>query len=271
MKVAVFGANGFLGSSLAHRLLSEGNFVDAFYNARTELIPKGCRLVKSTDAKNLNSNYDVIYVAVGNYSGTHQEFVAQLYQLYSTISQLKYGRLIFVSSVAVYGSHTGIIDRKSSFNDPGLYGMYKISSEFMYSSLPHCSIVRFTYLYGPGMNQNSLIPFWINSAIKDRVINVFGQGEREQDYLYIDDAIELLIALPTIKVTDPLIGASGKSVSNATLAKMIADFIPGTEVKFIKDDKSASFRFNIEETEMLLGWRAKVDLRTGLMATIAAK
>lgn len=264
MKALILGANGFVGSHLAEKLAREGNAVSAAYNTKSSQIPSGCKKIPVAELYGLTEFFDHVYICVGNFSCTHEEFVSQAIEIYHIIKQLRYDRVVFVSSIAVYGNHAGIISYQSEFVTPSLYGQYKLACEFLLTSLPNCSIVRFTYLYGPGMSENSLIPRWINTAKTNGVIAVYGDGARAQDYLYIDDAISLIIKTASEKILPPFIAASGVSISNRDLAYLLAELIPGTKIKFTGSDSSASFFFDISFTKKELQWMPTVDLRTGL-------
>ena len=47
------------------------------------------------------------------------------------------------------------------------------------------SVIRPFLIYGPNMNKNRLIPYIINSCLKDDTFHI-GNRDIKRDYLYID-------------------------------------------------------------------------------------
>ena len=69
------------------------------------------------------------------------------------------------------------------------------------------------------MKENSLIPMWKKSAKNSDGITVYGDGNRQNDYIHIDDLIELCV-LKTSSHNNTTIAASGTSFSNLDLARL---------------------------------------------------
>lgn len=256
MDIGILGANGFVGRSLCLKYLKENNIVFAIYHKSTSLIPKQCVLVNVETAHEYN--FDCLIVTIGGHSSTYNEYLEQNLFLSRITKEFNFQRIIFISSIEVYGKHRNTISLKSCFNNPNTYGFSKISQEFLIKSLPNYIIIRSTYLYGDDMNKNSLLPLWIAKAASDKEIIVYGDGKRLQDYLHVDDLVNLCW-LCTIddKKNVTLIAASGRSVSNYEIASEICKNIPNSVVKFSGEDSTESSQYDISETQKDYNWESK--------------
>ena len=262
MKIGVIGANGFIGSKLCLKYLSEKHDVLAFFNQNKSSIPKDCILCPPG---NLPKSYiDCLIVCIGSHSLSYRQYLDQYLYLNTIINELNFNKIIFISSVEVYGKSNDIIKIDSPHNQPNTYGMSKLAQEFLIRSCERYSIIRPTYIYGPGMNGNSIIPIWINSALSKKEIIVFGQGNRKQDYLHIDDFTELCSLVTANNQNNTIIAATGKSISNLYLAKEISGNINGTVIKYQGQDTAGSFKYDISGTHEIYGWVPKISIENGL-------
>lgn len=259
MKIGVVGANGFVGRSLCLKYLSENNTVFAFFHRNFSSIPKGC-LIESIDSV-FNQNLDCLVIAIGGHNSTQQEFLDQYLLIDFIIKHFKYDKIIFISSVEVYGRSKNSISIDNCFNNPSIYGLSKICQEFLISSVPNYTIIRATYLYGNGMDGNSLLPIWINKAKNEKEIIVFGDGKRSQDYLHVDDLSQLCwLSTKSDKKNIIIIAASGESISNVEIANEISNNVSDSVVKYFGEDTTPSSQFDISYTQKSYDWNPKHSL-----------
>ena len=267
MNIGIIGSNGFVGRSLCSKYLSENNTVYAFFHKNNSLIPSECVLIPLES--NFNQNLDCLVVAIGGHSSNHQQYLEQYLLIENIIKKFKYDKIIFISSVQVYGINKNIISVDSCFNNPNIYGLSKICQEFLIKSTVNYSIIRPTYLFGKGMNENSLLPFWINNAKKMKEIVVYGDGNRKQDYLHIDDLTQLCWLSIKNKINNiTVIAASGKSISNIELAKEISSNISNCKIKYFGQDTAESSMFDISLTQKTFDWIPKHSIEDWLKEII---
>lgn len=215
----VTGAAGFIGSSIAKRLLDENNIVYTLDNLSTgtkKNIPKGTMFIKGDCSdqeiyKNIkNIKFDAIFHIAGQSSG-EISFEDPIYDiktnLESTILLLKFSLLngckkfIYASSMSVYGSQPDRpINEKDICTPQSFYGIGKLASE-NYMRIFHsygldCISLRFFNVYGPGQNLENLkqgmISIFISQMLQKKKIIVKGSGDRFRDFIYIDDVVEVL-------------------------------------------------------------------------------
>ncbi|MFC1626957.1 NAD-dependent epimerase/dehydratase family protein [Patescibacteria group bacterium] len=269
MKTLVVGANGFLGSRVALQALNKGWEVLAIYHKNVNNIPKGCKKIRLNNIDSIKDRVDRVFLSVGNFSQNQK----QLNEVNNRVTNLfckkyKKAKIVFVSSVAVYGSHKGIISKKSSFNNPNYYGLSKISGENIVSNHPKYSIIRLTYLYGKGMKSTSFLPTIINQALKRGLITLHGDGSRKQDYLHVNDAADLCIRAGETKENNIYLGVTGYSLSNLEVAKTIQKLIPDCKIRFKGEDQTPSYVFQKDEATTRLGWKLKYSFEKGLKEII---
>lgn len=256
MKVLIVGANGFLGSEIVKQCLVLDCEVWGTYNKNQKNIPLKCNKIQISKLLSSKGGFDIVFIAAGNFTLSHDELInANVLTTYRVSQLFKSTKLVFVSSIAVYGVHKEIINENSSFINPAMYGLAKIAGEFITSSHTTFSIVRLTNLYGTGMITKSFIPTIINDALKKKVITLKNKI-RMHDYLSLADAANLCIKVGFSKVNGTYLGATGESISNLEVAKIIQK-LTGCKLNFQSVDKSPSYFFNPEKTRKKLNWRAE--------------
>jgi nucleoside-diphosphate-sugar epimerase len=185
-------------------------------------------------------------------------------------------RFIFASSVDVYRRVDGRkIDEASEVGPTTLYGASKVFGEELvrsYARSTGCSysILRLGHIFGPGEERfQRVIPSLIRAMLSRRQPQLSGDGATERDYLYVDDAVDAVVAASLCERIDPLNVVRGESISILDLAKLIAD-ITGYEGTFsFSGSNGDSLRFDNSEMLRVLGVRSFVSLREGLAREIA--
>ncbi|WP_291103343.1 MULTISPECIES: NAD-dependent epimerase/dehydratase family protein [unclassified Flavobacterium] len=264
----VVGANGFLGSAIVNELVNMKIKVLAVYNTRFENVNKRAKLITSDELLISDFQPDCIFYVSGNYTNSHKELLSINNTLYNYSLRFTDSKFVYVSSTNVYGAHNETISENTPFNNPNNYALSKLSGEFIVSASKSYSIVRLTYVYGPGINNYSFIPQIIKSAKETNQINLFGNGGRMQDYIYIDDAVSFCINAAQTKNNWILLGATGKSISNKEVAEEIVKTID-CQIVYKDGDLGQSFKFNPEKSHSLLNWSPKVSFEDGIKMMIA--
>lgn len=264
MKLAVVvGANGFLGSVLVDKLLLQGFEVIAVYNTNTDNINPKAKLLTTTELFLSTHKPDFIFYLSGNYSNSHIKLLQINDTLYQYALRYENAKMVYVSSTNVYGNTAEIVTENSPFCNPGLYALSKLAGEFTVKAMVKYSIIRMAYIYGPGITNNSFIPAIIASAKTNKKITLFGKGEREQDYIYITDAVSLCIAAALQNENAVYLGATGISVSNKEVAQEIQKYT-NCAIEFVGEETGQSFYFNPKLTFEKLHWHPETTFAEGL-------
>jgi nucleoside-diphosphate-sugar epimerase len=112
-------------------------------------------------------------------------------------------RVVFSSSRMVYGKvNQPIVTEDSETNPLSLYGIHKLTSEkylLMYYKdfgIP-TTVLRLTNPYGPKQqikhSKYSLVGWFIRQAMEGKTIKIYGDGQQLRDYVFVDDIVEAMI------------------------------------------------------------------------------
>lgn len=261
----VIGGNGFLGTYIIEELFSINYNIIVF----DKFLKKNKKYKQVTGKKILLSNFnpDIIFFCAGNYANSYKELLEINSLLYEIVLTYKNSKIVYISSVNVYGNQSNIIEENSSYNNPNIYGQSKIAGEFIVKSHPKYSIVRLTYLYGPNLSNKSFLPNIVKSAKTEGVINIYGEGERMQDYLYVGDAAKIIIKAAMINNNDIYLGASGKSISNKKVAELVSKYT-GAKINYDKEETGNSVFYNPIKTFKKLNWTNGTSFEEGIKKMI---
>lgn len=230
MQILITGGAGFIGSTLADKILKDGcrvvvidNFND-FYdknlkeqNVEANLKNPDYKLYRGDicDKELLqkvfseNSIDKVIHLAAC--AGVRTSIEAPLEYVYSNVygtvnilecmKKFNVKKLVFASSSSVYGNCTAQkFSEDLKISEPiSPYAATKSSCEqfiYTYSKLYDISAVclRFFTVYGPRQRPDLAIRKFTQAMMKDEEITVFGDGTSLRDYTYIDDIISGICA-----------------------------------------------------------------------------
>lgn len=229
MHVLVTGAAGFIGASLAQRLLGHGDSVTGVDNLSEyyDINLKKARLdglrrfpsfaFEKMDIADRGAMQDL-------FSRQHFDAIvnlaAQVGVRYSVENPYPYvdtnlvgfcnilegarrsnvRHLVFASSSSVYGANTKLpFSERDNVDHPvSLYAATKKANELMAHSYAHlyglpCTGLRFFTVYGP-WGRPDMAPFkFTRNIIEGRPIPVFNNGNMVRDFTYIDDIIEGMV------------------------------------------------------------------------------
>jgi|688.fasta_scaffold277043_3 UDP-glucose 4-epimerase len=137
----------------------------------------------------------------------------------------KLGKLILISSDAVYGDNSGIYSESSKTLPDSFHGIMHMTREFICRQVDSeiYSIVRPTNVYGVGDPHNSYGPNrFAREAIEHKIINLFGRGNSTRDFIYIDDVAKIINAVLQNDSSIIVNAVSGSSVSFREIALKVA-------------------------------------------------
>ncbi len=229
MHVLITGGAGFIGSTLAHRLLDRGDTVTAIDNlndyyevslkeARLErlAVRKGFHFIKMDlvdeaglkalfadnpfDAvMNLAAQAGVRY-SIDNPGAYVSSNLVGFGYLLECCRHHQIKHLVFASSSSVYGANTKL---PFSEDDPvdhpvSLYAASKKANELMAHTYAHlygvpCTGLRFFTVYGPWGRPDMAFFKFTRMMLAGESIPVFNHGKLSRDFTYIDDIVEGVI------------------------------------------------------------------------------
>lgn len=287
MKVLIFGATGLIGANLVKRLLKEGfEVTGTSRNPIKHKTPKSYThieldITKKEDFFKLKGEYDCVFNMAAHISpgySTDEALECLLVNSLGTLNILEFmterkiKRLIHSSSVTVYGRPRRLIAKETSPKNPIIvYGVSKLTAESycnMYSELHNLNIaiLRYAAVYGPGLNQKTALPIFIEKAFRNENIYIYGNGSRSQDYVYVDDVIEANLLALNKGINDVFNIGSGIQTTMNELAETIVDVLGSkSQILFDRTKKQEfSFGIDIRKANKILKYNPRFNLRSGL-------
>ncbi|MEO6455685.1 MAG: GDP-mannose 4,6-dehydratase [Ginsengibacter sp.] len=220
--VLITGCAGFIGSTLAEVLLSEGykvTGIDNFDNFYSKQIKKS-NLQNFINNKLFNfyeinicdglhiikEEIDiVIHLAakagvrpsIANPSGYIENNITGTQQVLEFMNVRRIKKLIFASSSSVYGNNKNIPFRESDDVDNPIspYAFTKKACELLtytYHHLYKIDVInlRLFTVYGPRQRPDLAIYKFVKSILNDKPIEIYGEGNTARDYTYVLDIVQ---------------------------------------------------------------------------------
>ncbi len=297
LKTIITGGSGFIGTHLIKKLLNTGDFDITVIDLVYPKIP-GVGFIESniSDVNKFKSDIKdadvVIHLAAvmgvdhcnDNPEKVWKTNYCDTKNFIDICIENKVKKFIFSSSSEVYGNSKDIPYQENNVLDPiSLYAKNKIKIEEYLSknsSKFNVGIVRFFNVYGPWQKNNFVIPAFIEAALENRDINIFGDGNQSRCFTYVEDAVDGLEKFMRYNKTPFEIINIGHSTETRIkdLAKIVLEYIPETKSKIVFKQYGGSVRephFDIarriplvKKAYELLKFKANTDLRTGIVPTI---
>lgn len=250
-KVLITGGAGFIPSSLADSLLASGRYdvtlVDNFVTGKSENIPKhaNCRFIKGdanayTDMAPLFGRYEFDYVfhyaALVGVKRTLEnpilvlEDITGFKNLLNLAKNSGVSRVFFSSSSEVYGEPVELPQNEvtTPLNSKLPYAIVKNVGEAFCKSFKKeydldYTIFRFFNTYGPKQSPDFVMSKFLDAAIQNKPITIYGDGMQTRTFCYIDDNIDACIkALESNEVLNDIINiGNDKEITILELAKRI--------------------------------------------------
>ncbi len=300
MRFLVTGGAGFLGAALANRLAAEGHQVhvldDLSNGDAARLDPRVGFTKGDTDNVpllwSLLQNIDCVYHLAARVSVPQSILHPREYarvNVGGTVSLMEamrdtgVGRVIFTSSGAVYGNQPRQPVREDDPPHPDdPYAVSKWSAEQYIRTIGdlwglETVALRVFNAYGPGqslpVSHAPVVPRFLQQALTNGSIVIFGDGRQTRDYIYVDDVVAALVAAATAPGIDRAIIniGSGRETSIIDLIDHI-ERATGRRANIIQNPAKSGgvprLAAEIGRAQALLGFQPAIDLANGLRLTI---
>lgn len=224
MKILVLGAGGFLGTNLTIKLYNQRNNTISVFDLKKDYldnIRNHCqndveylfgKYDENTNFDKLLEEVDIVYHLISTsipatsnleIENDLKDNVILTAKLLDACVRQKVKKVVFISSGgAVYGKEANVPLKEDTPTNPiSSYGIQKITIEkllYLYEYLYDLDyrIIRLANPYGPYQRPNGklgVVTTFIDDAIKNKKLIVYGDGRVVRDFIYIDDAIEAII------------------------------------------------------------------------------
>jgi len=300
MRMLITGGAGFLGASLANRLVEEGHTVLALDDLTAGDPRRLSRQVLLTrgDVRDvpklwtLLQGVDCVYHLAArvrvpesvHYPAEYNEVnVGGTVALMQAMRDTGVRRVVLASSGAIYGEQEQQpVDEAQTPRPNSPYGVSKIAAEYYTSTLGmlydiETVSLRIFNAYGPGQDLPPSYPPVIPQALRQAQtggsIVIFGDGSQTRDFVFVDDVVEALVSAATASSANRTVIniGSGQEVSIRELAAHVVRVT----------DKQVSILYNpsvsggvsrlvadVRLARDLLGWAPHTSLEDGLRLTL---
>jgi UDP-glucuronate 4-epimerase len=302
LKILVTGAAGFVGSTLAKRLVDDGHSVVGvdsltdYYDVALKMqnlarIPAGDfefinEDLNFMDLEALLRDIEVVFHEAGQpgvrkswgtdfgiYTVANVDATQRLLEAARSAPHLK--RLVYASSSSVYGNAerypTTEMDRPEPVSP---YGVTKLAAEHLCSlyasnfGVPTVSLRYFT-VYGPRQRPDMAFTRFTRAALSGDEISIFGDGEQIRDFTFVDDVVEANVRAAFVEsVPGSVYNVSGGSSISVNGVLEILERLNSRplNVRHLRGVAGDVFRTGGDTTAIRrdLGWEASIPLEVGL-------
>jgi UDP-glucose 4-epimerase len=299
--VLVTGGAGFIGSTIVDHLLAAGagevrvldNFVRGSRRNLEPVMKRDCLRVIEGDIRDrelvdhVMAGADYVFhqaaLRITRCAEAPREAVEVLIDGTLNILEAavhhKVRKIVAASSASVYGEPSYLpMDEAHPFNNRTLYGAGKIANEQMlrayYETFGlHYVALRYFNVYGPRMDlegvYTEVLIRWLDAIDQGQPPCIFGDGSQSMDFVFVDDVARANLLALESPVTDEILNVgTGVQTSLRQLCYLVLhltrsplqpEYREARKVANVKARRAA-----VEKAERLLGFRTRVDLRTGL-------
>jgi len=296
----VMGGSGFIGRHVVRALLAEGHEVTVagrfgYPNLANALAPHSIfidmKLATDADFDQIIEKVDTVHyyawTTIPQTANTDPladlvHNVGPVVRLLEAIRRRGGGRVLFSSSGGtVYGKLQTIPVPESHHLAPmTAYGASKLSAE-TYFNFYHelygidARIIRVANPYGAGQNfmkGQGVISTMIARALRNEIIEIWGDGEVVRDFIYISDVVSGLVRLANVErssMRTPFVYNLGAG-KGSSLNEVVASIEKCIERK-LKIERNVGRRFDvpvsvldISKVRSEFDWRPKVTLESGI-------
>jgi UDP-glucuronate decarboxylase len=304
-KILITGGAGFIGSNLCSHLLNQGKkvvCVDNFYSSQESNISHLLNhsnfefirhdIIEPLEFKGIEQIYHLACPASPpNYQKDPvYTFRTSVWGAYNVLelAQKNNATVLLASTSEIYGDPLEHPQKESywgnvnSIGPRSCYDEGKRAAETLFMDYHNMQklnikIVRIFNTYGPFMDKNDgrVVSNFINQALSNKDITIYGDGSQTRSFQYIDDLLLGLTKMMNSEITfvGPVNLGNPGEFTVSQLAEKVLELIPNTTSKIIYKDLPINDpkkrKPDISLAKEKLTWDPTVDLGQGLLKTIA--
>ena len=274
MSLLITGGTGYIGKKLVQQLRKKNSNVYSIGIEDLNLLNYGDTLnfLKENNIKK------IIHLgwSMSNENSAIYDNIEAMSNLIKSCEEVQIEKFIFASTNNVYGTKIKKVpfleEDRLSPDINNKYGISKYIGEklAMYTLEKKCCIIRIADVYGPGQNHGNLIKAIISNVENKENIKLYGKGERERDYIYIDDVIRGIEFI----YDNNLSGIYNLGTGEGTSVKEIVDIVLnlcqnriGLDYIKVENEDTSKVILNVEKLKKL-GFNYSINIEEGLKKII---
>jgi len=269
MNALITGVAGFIGSTLAGRLIADGARVTGI-DCFTDYYP---RAVKEANLAGLRSSPSFRFIESTVQAADLPALLADTTHVFHLAAQAgvrkSWGRdfgvytvnnieatqvlleacvgrgierLVYASSSSVYGDDTELPMRETAVPAPlSPYGVTKLAAEHL-CNLYHvnhgvpCVSLRYFTVYGPRQRPDMGFNRFIRAALAGEPITVYGDGDQTRDFTFVADAVAATASAATRGVPGRVYNVGGGSRVSVNQVLEIVGRLTGRPIQVRRED-----------------------------------
>lgn len=190
-------------------------------------------------------------------------------------------KLVFASSAAVYGDNPTVPKVESMLPEPkSPYAITKLDGEYYLDMFQRegrleTAALRFFNVFGPRQDPAgayaAAVPIFIEKALRNEDITVFGDGGQTRDFIYVKDIVGALVfAVETQGVTGVFNAGYGGQITINQLGEGLIRAAGSTSSLVHLGERPGDVRHSRASAERLraAGWSPQHTLEDGLQQTL---
>lgn len=294
-RVLVTGAGGFIGAHLVRRLGQDAAEVHALVRrpprpaigdvryhvadlGEPEAVRAVCRTVRPATVFHLAGLVDLARSAEVARACVVDNLTAHV-NLLEALRESPPARLVYTSSVEVYGGNPPPFREDQPADPPSPYAITKLAAEQfcrLYGAPAGVAVcvLRLAPGYGPGQGAQRLIPSMIATALRGDALRLRDPGQ-ERDFIYVEDLADAIARAghASLGPFELVNVGSEETLSLAELARLVLAAVgrPDLAVEHGAEPRAHEARrwgTSAERARRLLDWKPMTDLVTGLARTV---
>ncbi|MBI2079131.1 SDR family oxidoreductase [Candidatus Micrarchaeota archaeon] len=247
--------------SLVERVIKEHKIEFISHQAARGSVPKSIEEPLVSNEVNVNGTLNVLWAA-------HKNGVK---------------RVVTAISSSIYGDSLTLPKKEEMpYNPKSPYAITKVTKD-MYSKLFHDLYgletvgLRYFNVYGPKQDPKgayaAVIPRFVNNALKNEPLMIFGDGTQTRDFTYISDVVAAnVLALEQNGAVGKSVNiADGKSTSIKELAEMVIRITDSKSKIRYEKERAGDIKHSVAEVSLAkkyLGYSPQVNIKEGLARTV---
>lgn len=302
MRVLVTGGAGFIGSTLADRLVQNGDDVTVLDNDEHRLSrlaalqPAALRLAADVRDSDLNrlirkANPEVVFhlaaqvdvaASVADPAGDADINVLGTVRVAEAARCAGVRKIVFASSGgSIYGPEAALPITEAAALEPfSPYAVAKVAGEMYLNSFSRlhglaCTHLAFANVYGPGQDPSGdagVVAIFSYRMLRGARTTLFGDGGNTRDYVYVADVVRaLLLAAGDIGDRRRFNIGTGVQTSDRELHALLAKSIGCPDTPTYSAARPGALRHSALDSSLarrVLAWAPAHDLRSGLEQTV---
>jgi UDP-glucose 4-epimerase len=299
----VSGGAGFIGSNICRKLVSQGCFVRVLDNLLTGKKSNLAGIIDKVEfieadmgdaavARDAMKGIDFVLhegalpsvpKSVDDPAATHRHCVDATFTMLMAARDAGIKRFVYAASSSAYGDTPTLPKVETMLTNPlSPYAVAKLVGEY------YCSVfykvfgietisLRYFNVFGPYQDPTSqyaaAIPAFVTSILKDKSPTVYGDGEQNRDFTYVDNVVEANLLAARAKHTSGEVVniACGEAVTVNEIIGMINKIV-GKNVKPLyepsrRGDVKHSLA-DITQAKKIIGFKPVVSFKDGLAKAI---